>query len=118
MVAESTPSATAEVTSVGSAPRIRVVITSIPTRATTTAYTNSVVFTPFDMKPVVLVLLMSMASASMIYAGCVSDCKDDYDSAVESCKLIYDDPEDADDLEMCIQSAKSDYQSCIEECKN
>jgi hypothetical protein len=32
--------------------------------------------------------------------------------------LIYDDPEDADDLEMCIQSAKSDYQSCIEECKN
>jgi hypothetical protein len=34
------------------------------------------------------------------------------------CKSMYDDPEDADDLEQCIQSAKNDYQSCIEDCKN
>jgi len=59
-----------------------------------------------------------MASALMIHAGCVSDCKDEFDSAVESCKSMYDDPEDADDLEQCIQSAKDDYQSCIEDCKN
>jgi outer membrane murein-binding lipoprotein Lpp len=70
------------------------------------------------MKQIVLFLLMSMASALMIRAGCVSDCKDEFDSAVQSCKLLHDDPEDADDLEQCIQSAKDDYQSCIEDCKN
>lgn len=70
------------------------------------------------MKQIVFVLLISMASVFMMRAGCVSDCKDDYDSAVQSCKLMYDDPEDADDLEQCIQSAKDDYQSCIEECNN
>ena len=70
------------------------------------------------MKRSVLFLFISMASALMIHAGCVSDCKDEFDSAVESCKSMYDGPEDADDLEQCIQSAKDDYQSCIEDCKN
>ena len=54
----------------------------------------------------------------MIWAGCISDCKDDYDSEVESCKSQYEDPEDAEDLELCIQSAKDEYQSCIEDCTN
>jgi hypothetical protein len=38
------------------------------------------------------------------------------DSAVASCKLLYDEPEEAEDLAICIQSAKDDYQSCIEDC--
>jgi hypothetical protein len=58
-----------------------------------------------------------MASA-MIWAGCVSDCKDEYDSAVESCKLMYDDPDEAEDLQQCVQNARDEYQSCIEECKS
>ena len=29
---------------------------------------------------------------------------------------MYDDPDDADDLQQCVQSAKDEYQSCIEEC--
>ena len=71
-----------------------------------------------NVKLPVAFLVISLASALMIHAGCVSDCKDEFDSAVESCKSMYDDPEDADDLEQCIQSAKDDYQSCIEDCKN
>jgi hypothetical protein len=54
----------------------------------------------------------------MIWAGCVSDCKDEYDSVVQSCKERYDDPDDAEDLQQCIQSAKDEYQSCIEDCTN
>ena len=56
------------------------------------------------------------AMATIAWAGCISDCKDDYDSAVEQCKSTYDDPEDADDLVSCLQSAKDDYQSCIDDC--
>ena len=65
-----------------------------------------------------LPLILLTASAGLIWAGCISDCKDDYDSAVEHCKLIYDDPDDAEDLEQCIQSARFDYESCIEDCKD
>jgi hypothetical protein len=50
------------------------------------------------------------------FAGCDSDCQDEYESAVESCKEQYDDPDDADMLKVCIGDAKSDYESCIDEC--
>ena len=52
----------------------------------------------------------------MIWAGCISDCKDEYDAEVESCKSQYEDPEDGDDLQQCIQNAKDEYQSCIDGC--
>jgi hypothetical protein len=32
----------------------------------------------------------------MIWTGCKSDCRYEYESEVESCKLMYDDPDDAD----------------------
>ena len=51
-------------------------------------------------------------------AGCKSDCREDYESEVDSCKEQYDDPGDADMLRMCIEDAKSEYQSCIDECEN
>jgi hypothetical protein len=51
-------------------------------------------------------------------AGCKSDCKEDYESEVESCKEQYDDPSDAEELKVCIDDAKSEYQACIEECEN
>ena len=63
------------------------------------------------------VILLTMSSA-MIWAGCKSDCRDEYDSEVESCKALHDEPDDADDLQMCIQAAKDNYDSCIEECDN
>jgi hypothetical protein len=52
------------------------------------------------------------------WAGCKSDCKDQYESEVESCKSSYDDPEDSDDLRMCIDNAKDVYDSCVEECES
>jgi hypothetical protein len=63
------------------------------------------------------VILLTMSSA-MIWAGCKSDCRDEYESQVDSCKLLYDDPDDADELQRCIQNAKDEYESCIEECEN
>ena len=50
-------------------------------------------------------------------AGCVSDCRDEYESAVEDCRQQYDDPDDADDLRICIDDARSAYEDCIEECR-
>ncbi len=49
-------------------------------------------------------------------AGCISDCKEEYDSAVESCKSRYDSPDEVEDLQQCIQEAKDEYQSCVDEC--
>jgi hypothetical protein len=68
------------------------------------------------IKRLILLLVSLLASSVLVGAGCISDCKDEYDSAVESCKLMYDDPDDADDLQQCIQDARDEYQSCVEEC--
>ena len=70
------------------------------------------------IKRFILPAFLFAMSSAMIWAGCISDCKDEYDSEVQSCKMLYDDPEDVDDLRLCIQAAKDDYQSCIEECTN
>jgi hypothetical protein len=51
-------------------------------------------------------------------ADCKSDCQDEYDSEVDSCKTQYDDPDDADTPQMCIDKAKSEHESCIGECEN
>jgi hypothetical protein len=51
-------------------------------------------------------------------AGCKSDCREAYDSAVESCKAMYDDPNDAGMLATCVDNAKSEYESCIQECES
>ncbi|MCC7386895.1 MAG: hypothetical protein IT384_33975 [Deltaproteobacteria bacterium] len=59
---------------------------------------------------------VAMTMSSPAFAGCKSDCRDEYDDAVDSCQLIYDDPDDADMLQMCIDDARSDYDDCIEEC--
>ena len=51
-------------------------------------------------------------------ADCKSDCQDQYESATESCREQYDDPNDADELQTCMENAKSEYDSCIHECEN
>ncbi len=76
------------------------------------------------MKKLALILAMVLAfsgpfgSIFCAWAGCKSDCKDQYESEVESCNSIHDDPEDSDDLRMCIDNAKDDYDSCIDGCEN
>lgn len=59
-------------------------------------------------------LLMSVP----VPAGCISDCRDEYESAVEDCRMQYDDPDDADELRMCIDNARSEYEDCVEECRS
>src|SRR5437667_12243561 len=58
------------------------------------------------IKRFILPAFLFAMSSAMIWAGCKSDCRDDYESEVESCRLIYDTPDDADELQMCIQNAK------------
>jgi len=59
------------------------------------------------IKRLALPLASLLASSVLVWAGCISDCKDDYDSAVKSCKLMYDEPDDADELQQCIQNVKT-----------
>ncbi len=55
---------------------------------------------------------------AIVWAGCKTDCRDEYDSEIESCHLLYDEPDDSDSLKICIDNAKTEYDSCIEECDN
>ena len=64
----------------------------------------------------ILALIILSALPLIVWAGCKSDCRAEYDSEVESCKLLHDDPDDADDLKTCIQNARDEFDSCIEEC--
>ena len=51
-------------------------------------------------------------------ADCKSDCQDEYQSEVDSCKTLSDDPDEADTLETCMDDAKNQYESCIEQCED
>ena len=76
----------------------------------------NITFKQVTIRRFALPLILLAASSVMVWAGCISDCKDEYDSEVESCKLMHEDPDEADDLQLCIESARDEYQSCIEEC--
>ena len=50
-------------------------------------------------------------------AGCISDCKSDYESEIQSCQIMWgSDPDDDFMYKNCIDDAKSTYESCEEEC--
>ena len=70
------------------------------------------------MKLFISLVLVVLLCASSGWAGCKSDCKDDYESEVNSCKTQNDDPDDADELQMCLDNAKIEYESCINECED
>jgi hypothetical protein len=62
--------------------------------------------------------ILTLSAATLVWAGCKSDCKDTYQSAIEDCHQLYDSPRDADNLQLCIEDAKGTYNACIEECDN
>ena len=62
--------------------------------------------------------MLNTASAAMIWAGCKSDCRDEYQSEIESCHLLHDEPDEAEDLQICLRDAKDEYEECLEECDN
>ena len=70
------------------------------------------------MKAIALIIATSMFIAATAYAGCKSDCRDEYESDVRLCHLLHDDPDDSGSLTSCIESAKSDYDSCVDDCDN
>lgn len=53
----------------------------------------------------------------MVWATCVTDCKDEYHAAVRHCKIMHDDPEDSDTLQACLDEARDDYQHCVGDCQ-
>lgn len=70
------------------------------------------------IKRLILPAVLFAVSSAMIWAGCKSDCRDEYESEVASCNRRYDDPDYADELRRCIQNAQDEYEACIEECDN
>lgn len=69
-----------------------------------------------NAKKVIIVLTCFSLSTVAIRGGCKSDCRDEFDSQVDSCKLLHDGHEEADDLMLCIQEAKDEFDDCIQEC--
>ena len=70
------------------------------------------------MKLLMILAMLILISASPAWAGCKSDCQNDYQSEVELCRANYDDPDDADELQICMDNAKSEYESCINDCED
>jgi hypothetical protein len=70
------------------------------------------------MKLLICLIIVVLLYGSNAWAGCKSDCQEEIESAVESCKTQYDDPDDADELQICIDNAKSEYESCINDCED
>jgi len=70
-------------------------------------------------RPVALAVLVIAGSYAIpARAGCVSDCKDEYEDAVEDCSMENDEPADAANLKLCVDEAKDEYKSCVEECRS
>ena len=65
-----------------------------------------------------ILALIAFGSSHPSMAGCKSDCRQEYESEIESCNEQYDDPGEAGMLKVCIDDARSQYQSCIDECEN
>jgi hypothetical protein len=59
-----------------------------------------------------------LAVSFPVPAGCMSDCREEYDAAVEDCRMLHDSPDEADDLRMRIDDAKAEYDDCVEECRS
>ena len=67
--------------------------------------------------------LISLAAVLLLYlpnawADCKSDCQNEYESEIKSCKEQNADPEDAEELPSCIESANEALGSCIDECED
>ncbi len=66
---------------------------------------------------VVVFMLITSGLNIRAIADCRSDCDNEYESDIKSCKDQNDDPSDAEDLKTCMDDAGNQYQSCIDECQ-
>ncbi len=65
-----------------------------------------------------VILLCGLLWGARAWADCRSDCQEDYNSEVSSCREQFDDPDDADELKICLDNALSEYNTCVNECEN
>ena len=73
------------------------------------------------MKHIRMALLLFAAISlfpRLTAAGCISDCRDEYESERQHCVTMYDDPDDADDLQTCLRNAREEYETCVEDCRS
>ncbi len=64
-----------------------------------------------------IILLCGVLWGPRAWADCKSDCQEDYNSEVNSCREQFDDPDDADELKMCLDNALNEYYTCANECE-
>jgi len=57
------------------------------------------------------------STRSAILANCFSDCKDQYESEVESCKSTYNDPADPYAQGKCVTKARDEFYGCLDKCE-
>ena len=69
------------------------------------------------MRFLVSFIIMILIFGGQAWADCKSDCQNDYQSEVNSCRAEYSDPDDAGDLATCMDDAKKEYESCLAECE-
>ena len=62
-----------------------------------------------------VILLLHLPNA---WADCKSDCQNEHQSEVKSCKTLQDDPDEADELRICFDDAKSEYEAWVNECED
>ena len=70
------------------------------------------------MSMAMVILLCGLLWGPRAWAGCRSDCQEDYNSEVNSCREQFNDPDDADDLKVCLDNALSEYNTCFNECED
>ena len=61
-------------------------------------------------------LVFVLISTMEAVAGCKSDCKDEYESAVQDCSLMHSDADSHDELLSCIEDARDELENCKDEC--
>ena len=62
-------------------------------------------------RKITIITAVALSMATTAWASC----RDDYESDVQQCQIMYSDPDDADDLAQCVQQAKDDFDDCVGE---
>ena len=69
------------------------------------------------MRRLISLFIVILICGGQVWADCKSDCQEDYQSEVNSCRSQFSDRDDAEDLAACINDARGEYESCLEECE-
>ncbi|MEN6439740.1 MAG: hypothetical protein ABFD97_14290 [Syntrophobacter sp.] len=68
------------------------------------------------MKKMMLFFALLFAMPPVTWAECKAECREAYESAVESCQSSFTDPAGLEDLQACMESAEEAYGDCMDDC--